>query len=101
MDIQSISLTYGVAIGILLDGMYVFLFCLLNNRNQARLQRNLMYLAAIADSQPQPSMHSQVVGFFLFYCFIASSILVSTVSLERFYYCFWLIFFVHSIHLGG
>ncbi|XP_052184367.1 GRF1-interacting factor 1-like [Diospyros lotus] len=28
--------------------------------NQARLQRNLMYLAAIADSQPQPStMHSQ------------------------------------------
>nr|GMC63652.1 GRF1-interacting factor 1-like [Ipomoea batatas] len=29
--------------------------------NQARLQRNLMYLAAIADSQPQPpSMHSQV-----------------------------------------
>lgn len=102
MDIQSISLTYGVAIGILLDGMYVFLFCLLNNRNQARLQRNLMYLAAIADSQPQPSMHSQVVGlFFFFYCFIASSILVSTVSLERFYYCFWLIFFVHSIHLGG
>nr|GMC61628.1 GRF1-interacting factor 1-like [Ipomoea batatas] len=30
------------------------------NENQARLQRNLMYLAAIADSQPQPpSMHSQ------------------------------------------
>ncbi|KAL6518343.1 hypothetical protein OROMI_034044 [Orobanche minor] len=29
--------------------------------NQARLQRNLMYLAAIADSQPQPpTMHSQV-----------------------------------------
>ncbi|KAK2637888.1 hypothetical protein Ddye_025683 [Dipteronia dyeriana] len=28
--------------------------------NQARLQRNLMYLAAIADSQPQPpTMHSQ------------------------------------------
>ncbi|KAG6586325.1 GRF1-interacting factor 1, partial [Cucurbita argyrosperma subsp. sororia] len=28
--------------------------------NQARLQRNLMYLAAIADSQPQPSaMHAQ------------------------------------------
>ncbi|KAL0692404.1 hypothetical protein Bca4012_059584 [Brassica carinata] len=28
--------------------------------NQARLQRNLMYLAAIADSQPQPpSVHSQ------------------------------------------
>ncbi|KAL9259124.1 GRF1-interacting factor 1-like protein [Drosera capensis] len=28
--------------------------------NQARLQRNLMYLAAIADSQPQPPlMHSQ------------------------------------------
>ncbi|KAJ0078679.1 hypothetical protein Patl1_23218 [Pistacia atlantica] len=28
--------------------------------NQARLQRNLMYLAAIADSQPQPpSMHGQ------------------------------------------
>ncbi|KAL3520937.1 hypothetical protein ACH5RR_019086 [Cinchona calisaya] len=28
--------------------------------NQAKLQRNLMYLAAIADSQPQPpSMHSQ------------------------------------------
>jgi hypothetical protein len=28
--------------------------------NQARLQRNLMFLAAIADSQPQPpSMHSQ------------------------------------------
>lgn len=28
--------------------------------NQARLQRNLMYLAAIADSQPQPAtMHSQ------------------------------------------
>ncbi|CAA2972012.1 GRF1-interacting factor 1-like [Olea europaea subsp. europaea] len=28
--------------------------------NQARLQRNLMYLAAIADSQPQPlGMHSQ------------------------------------------
>ncbi|KAJ8759454.1 hypothetical protein K2173_006996 [Erythroxylum novogranatense] len=28
--------------------------------NQARLQRNLMYLAAIADSQPQPpNMHSQ------------------------------------------
>lgn len=81
MDIQSISLTYGVAIGILLDGMYVFLFCLLNNRNQARLQRNLMYLAAIADSQPQPSMHSQVVGLFffffsflLFYCFINSCV---------------------------
>lgn len=79
MDIQSISLTYGVAIGILLDGMYVFLFCLLNNRNQARLQRNLMYLAAIADSQPQPSMHSQVVGLFfysflLFYCFISSCV---------------------------
>lgn len=69
MDIQSISLTYGVAIGILLDGMYVFLFCLLNNRNQARLQRNLMYLAAIADSQPQPTMHSQVVGLFLFFFF--------------------------------
>ncbi|KAL2549117.1 GRF1-interacting factor 1 [Forsythia ovata] len=31
--------------------------------NQARLQRNLMYLAAIADSQPQPpSMHSQYPG---------------------------------------
>ncbi|CAF2144258.1 GRF1-interacting factor 1 isoform X1 [Brassica rapa] len=31
--------------------------------NQARLQRNLMYLAAIADSQPQPpSMHSQQYG---------------------------------------
>ncbi|XP_009129826.1 GRF1-interacting factor 1 isoform X3 [Brassica rapa] len=31
--------------------------------NQARLQRNLMYLAAIADSQPQPpSMHSQGEG---------------------------------------
>ncbi|KAL6493774.1 hypothetical protein OROGR_032109 [Orobanche gracilis] len=30
------------------------------HRNQARLQRNLMYLAAIADSQPQPpTMHSQ------------------------------------------
>ena len=30
-------------------------------RNQARLQRNLMYLAAIADSQPQPpSVLSQV-----------------------------------------
>ncbi|GMP68172.1 hypothetical protein CsSME_00027881 [Camellia sinensis var. sinensis] len=28
--------------------------------NQARLQKNLMYLAAIADSQPQPhTMHSQ------------------------------------------
>ncbi|KAL8121420.1 hypothetical protein AgCh_018229 [Apium graveolens] len=28
--------------------------------NQAKLQRNLMYLAAIADSQPQPpTMHSQ------------------------------------------
>ncbi|KAH9607840.1 hypothetical protein KSS87_018333 [Heliosperma pusillum] len=28
--------------------------------NQARLQRNLMYLAAIADAQPQqPTMHSQ------------------------------------------
>ncbi|XP_062084438.1 GRF1-interacting factor 1 isoform X2 [Humulus lupulus] len=28
--------------------------------NQARLQRNLMYLAAIADSQPQPpTMHAQ------------------------------------------
>nr|GMC59029.1 GRF1-interacting factor 1-like [Ipomoea batatas] len=32
--------------------------------NQARLQRNLMYLAAIADSQPQPpSMHSQAPQF--------------------------------------
>ncbi|KAL1546122.1 GRF1-interacting factor 1-like [Salvia divinorum] len=31
--------------------------------NQARLQRNLMYLAAIADSQPQPpTMHSQYAG---------------------------------------
>ncbi|XP_057778748.1 GRF1-interacting factor 1 [Salvia miltiorrhiza] len=31
--------------------------------NQARLQRNLMYLAAIADSQPQPpTMHSQYPG---------------------------------------
>ncbi|CAN6849891.1 unnamed protein product [Brassica oleracea] len=31
--------------------------------NQAKLQRNLMYLAAIADSQPQPpSMHSQQYG---------------------------------------
>ncbi|CAH8390469.1 unnamed protein product [Eruca vesicaria subsp. sativa] len=31
--------------------------------NQARLQRNLMYLAAIADSQPQPpSVHSQQYG---------------------------------------
>ncbi|CAA2970218.1 grf1-interacting factor 1 [Olea europaea subsp. europaea] len=31
--------------------------------NQARLQRNLMYLAAIADAQPQPpSMHSQYPG---------------------------------------
>ncbi|XP_042047856.1 GRF1-interacting factor 1-like [Salvia splendens] len=31
--------------------------------NQARLQRNLMYLAAIADSQPQPpTMHSQAGG---------------------------------------
>ncbi|KAL7147022.1 hypothetical protein ABFS83_06G080700 [Erythranthe nasuta] len=31
--------------------------------NQARLQRNLMYLAAIADSQPQPpTMHSQYSG---------------------------------------
>ncbi|KZV55250.1 hypothetical protein F511_06727 [Dorcoceras hygrometricum] len=31
--------------------------------NQARLQRNLMYLAAIADSQPQPqAMHSQYSG---------------------------------------
>ncbi|KAM7463756.1 hypothetical protein LguiA_031877 [Lonicera macranthoides] len=31
--------------------------------NQARLQRNLMYLAAIADSQPQPpTMHSQFPG---------------------------------------
>ncbi|XP_073314782.1 GRF-interacting factor 1-like [Primulina huaijiensis] len=29
--------------------------------NQARLQRNLMYLAAIADSQP-PAMHSQYSG---------------------------------------
>ncbi|KAM3361158.1 hypothetical protein P3S68_016012 [Capsicum galapagoense] len=30
-------------------------------RSQAKLQRNLMYLAAIADSQSQPpSMHSQV-----------------------------------------
>lgn len=29
-------------------------------RNQAKLQRNLMYLAAIADSQPQPpNVHSQ------------------------------------------
>ncbi|XWS58380.1 hypothetical protein CRYUN_Cryun08bG0029300 [Craigia yunnanensis] len=29
-------------------------------RNQARLQRNLMYLAAIADSQPQPpTVHAQ------------------------------------------
>lgn len=33
-------------------------------RNQAKLQRNLMYLAAIADSQPQPpSLHSQVSTF--------------------------------------
>ncbi|CAH9092897.1 unnamed protein product [Cuscuta epithymum] len=33
--------------------------------NQARLQRNLMYLAAIADSQPQPPTmhHPQVWGF--------------------------------------
>uniref|UniRef100_A0A5B7AXT0 Putative GRF1-interacting factor 1-like n=1 Tax=Davidia involucrata TaxID=16924 RepID=A0A5B7AXT0_DAVIN len=31
--------------------------------NQGRLQRNLMYLAAIADSQPQPpTMHSQQPG---------------------------------------
>ncbi|XP_055831474.1 GRF1-interacting factor 1-like [Solanum dulcamara] len=31
--------------------------------SQAKLQRNLMYLAAIADSQPQPpSMHSQLVS---------------------------------------
>ncbi|XP_068635308.1 GRF1-interacting factor 1-like isoform X2 [Aristolochia californica] len=28
-------------------------------QNQARLQQNLMYLAAIADSQPQPPMHAQ------------------------------------------
>nr|GMC65533.1 GRF1-interacting factor 1 [Ipomoea batatas] len=36
------------------------------NENQARLQRNLMYLAAIADSQPQPpSMHSQPGGAYL------------------------------------
>ncbi|MCD9640176.1 GRF1-interacting factor 1, partial [Datura stramonium] len=31
--------------------------------SQAKLQRNLMYLAAIADSQPQPpSMHSQLAS---------------------------------------
>ncbi|KAF9605308.1 hypothetical protein IFM89_015924 [Coptis chinensis] len=31
--------------------------------NQARLQRNLMYLAAIADSQPQPpNVHAQYSG---------------------------------------
>eukprot|EP00268_Persea_americana_P031535 TRINITY_DN30744_c1_g1_i2.p1 TRINITY_DN30744_c1_g1~~TRINITY_DN30744_c1_g1_i2.p1 ORF type:complete len:175 (-),score=45.74 TRINITY_DN30744_c1_g1_i2:238-762(-) len=37
--------------------MYIFM-C--PRRNQARLQRNLMYLAAIADSQPQPSpLHAQ------------------------------------------
>nr|QCO76347.1 GRF1-interacting factor [Tamarix hispida] len=39
--------------------------------NQARLQRNLMYLAAIADSQPQTNaVRSQFFFFFLFsYCF--------------------------------
>ena len=39
----------------------VFLIVFHVIRNQARLQRNLMYLAAIADSQPQPpTMHAQV-----------------------------------------
>ncbi|XP_074367128.1 uncharacterized protein LOC141707701 isoform X2 [Apium graveolens] len=38
----------------------VFLLTASLNLNQAKLQRNLMYLAAIADSQPQPPiMHSQ------------------------------------------
>lgn len=32
----------------------------LRGRNQARLQRNLMYLAAIADSQPQVPTAAQV-----------------------------------------
>lgn len=34
--------------------------------NQARLQRNLMYLAAIADSQPQPpAIHAQAGGHYM------------------------------------
>ncbi|KAK5813718.1 GRF1-interacting factor 1-like [Gossypium arboreum] len=34
--------------------------------NQARLQRNLMYLAAIADSQPQPpAVHAQAGGHYM------------------------------------
>ena len=48
----------------LLEGSISSLYCC---RNQARLQRNLMYLAAIADSQPQPpTMHGQVQTSFLF-----------------------------------
>ena len=46
------------------EGPISSLYCC---RNQARLQRNLMYLAAIADSQPQPpTMHGQVQTAFLF-----------------------------------
>jgi len=42
-------------------------------RNQARLQRNLMYLAAIADSQSQPptmpgQVHDTLLSFVLITC---------------------------------
>lgn len=45
-------------------------FCY-NFRNQSRLQRNLMYLAAIADSQPQPpTMSGQVHTYTYIYTYI-------------------------------
>lgn len=57
-------------------------------RNQARLQRNLMYLAAIADSQPQPSsMHSQVIMSIFWFCYCP--ILVESMNFGPFIW-FWM-----------